>query len=38
MTDLQQTIDEVKQQIQKVLNEVNLAAEDIKGAKVDMTV
>lgn len=38
MTDLQQTMDEVKQQIQKVLNEVNLAAEDIKGAKVDMTV
>lgn len=35
---LDQTIEEVKQQIQKVLNEVNLAAEDIKGAKVDMTV
>lgn len=35
---LDQTMEEVKQQIQKVLNEVNLAAEDIKGAKVDMTV
>lgn len=35
---LDQTMEEVKQQIQKVLNEVNLAAEDIKGAKVDAMV
>lgn len=35
---LDQTMEEVKQQIQKVLNEVNLAAEDIKGAKVDASV
>lgn len=35
---LDQTMEEVKQQIQKVLNEANLAAEDIKGAKVDATV
>lgn len=38
MTNLQQTMDEVKQQIQKVLNEANLAAEDVKGAKVDASV
>lgn len=38
MTDLSQTIDEVKQQIQKVLNEVNLLDEDIKGAQVDLNV
>lgn len=38
MTELQQTIDEVKQQIQKVLTEANLAAEDVKGAKVDASV
>lgn len=38
MTDLSQTIDEVKQQIQKVLNEVNLLDEDIKGAKVDTNI
>ncbi len=36
MTDLSQTIDEIKQQIQKVLNEVNLLDEDIKGAQVDL--
>lgn len=36
--NLDQTMEEVKQQIQKVLNEVNLAAEDIKGAKVDAMV
>ena len=36
MTDLNQTVEEVKQQIQKVLNEVNLIEEDIKGAKVDL--
>lgn len=36
--NLEQTMEEVKQQIQKVLNEVNLAAEDIKGAKVDASV
>lgn len=35
MTNLQQTMDEVRQQIQKVLAEANLAAEDVKGAKVD---
>ena len=38
MANLQQTMDEVKQQIQKVLNEANLAAEDVKGAKVDASV
>ncbi len=38
MTDLQQTMDEVKQQIQKVLAEANLAAEEVKGAKVDASV
>ena len=36
MTDLNQTVEGVKQQIQKVLNEVNLIEEDIKGAKVDL--
>ncbi len=36
MTDLGQTVDEVKQQVQKVLNEANLLEEDIKGAKVDL--
>ena len=38
MTDLQQTVDEVKQQVQKVLAEANLAAEDVKGARVDASV
>ena len=36
MTDLNQTLEEVKQQVQKVLNNVNLIEEDIKGAKVDL--
>lgn len=35
MVDVNQTLEEVKQQVQKVLNEVNLLEEDIKGAKVD---
>ncbi len=38
MTDLSQTVDEVKQQVQKVLNEANLLEEDIKGAQVDLNV
>ena len=38
MADLDQTMEEVKQQIRKVLNEVNLTAEDIKGAQVDLNV
>lgn len=36
MANLNQTMEEVKQQIQKVLNNVNLIEEDIKGAKVDL--
>ena len=38
MADLDQTMEEVKQQIRKVLNEVNLTVEDIKGAQVDLNV
>ena len=38
MANLQQTVDEVKQQVQKVLAEANLAAEDVKGARVDASV
>lgn len=38
ITDLQQTVDEVKRQVQKVLAEANLAAEDVKGATVDASV
>lgn len=36
--EINQTMAEVKQQVQKVLNEVNLMEEDIKGAKVDLEV
>ena len=36
--NLDQAMDEVKQQIRKVLNEVNLTEEDIKGAQVDLNV
>lgn len=35
MADMDKTMSEMKQQIQKVLNEMNLVAEDIKGAQVD---
>lgn len=38
MTNLQQTMDEVKRQVQKVLAEANMAVEDVKGAKVDTAV
>lgn len=38
MTNLQQTMDEVKRQVQKVLAEANMAVEDVKGAKVDAAV
>lgn len=33
--DMDQTMEEVKQQVQKVLNEAKLLEEDIKGARVD---
>lgn len=36
MTNLNQAVEDVKQQIQKVLNNVNLLEEDIKGAQVDL--
>ncbi|MCI8799244.1 hypothetical protein [Acetatifactor muris] len=36
--DIGQTITEVKRQVQKVLDEVNLMEEDIKGSKVDIEV
>ena len=36
--DIDQTMAEVKRQVQKVLNEVNLMEEDIKGTKVDLEV
>lgn len=36
--DMNQTIEDVKQQVQKVLNEAKLLEEDIKGAKVDLNV
>lgn len=35
MTDLNQTVEDVKQQVQKVLNDVKLLEEDIKGTQVD---
>lgn len=35
MTDLNQAVEDVKLQVQKVLNSVNLLEEDIKGARVD---
>ncbi len=38
MTDMSQTVEEVKQQVQKVLNQANLLEEDIKGTKVDLNV
>ena len=38
MTDLQQKVDEVRLQVQKVLAEANLAVEDVKGVKVDASV
>ncbi len=34
--DMNQTIEDVKQQVQKVLNDAKLLEEDIKGAKVDL--
>lgn len=38
MSNLQQNIDEVKQQIQKALAEANMAVEEVKGAVVDTSV
>ena len=38
MADMSQTMEQVKQQVQKVLNEANLLEEDIKGAQVDLNV
>lgn len=35
MTDANQTLSEVKRQIQNIVNEMNLVVEDIKGAQVD---
>lgn len=35
LADMDSTLEEVKRQIQNILNEVQLNAEDIKGAKVD---
>jgi len=38
MMDMDQTLSEVKRQIQNILNEMNLAVEDIKGSQVDTSV
>ena len=35
MTNADQTLSEVKRQIQNIVNEMNLVVEDIKGAQVD---
>ena len=38
MADMDKAMSEMKQQIQNVLNQMNLVAEDVKGAQVDTSV
>lgn len=38
MEDMDKAMSEVKQQIQNVLNQMNLVAEDVKGAQVDTSI
>ena len=37
MVELDQLKDEVKQEVQKIVNDMKLVVEDIKGAMVDKT-